>query len=505
MTLNRVPFYIFIALLMVLGVGTAWLRCITTGVPILPGKQQPVWSIEARIDFIANDEALTVALDLPDTIPGFKLIEEQATSPGYGFSLVKKEGDKWAEWTKRFASGRQTLYYNAQYVTTDDVRPRVEKTPPVISQVFWSEAETTAAQEILKHVWDITSSSASTAREIIKLINDPAPDQNTALLLAAVPDKPQLLVNLLNQSGIASRIVKGLQLEDARRRQALISMVETYTDKGWLLINPTTGEQGVPRNVLLWSRGAPALLDVVGGINSRISFSMIEQKVPALVLSKAQTNNNFFSYLGVYKLPIEEQGVFKMLFLLPLGALVVVFMQLVVGLRTAGTFMPILISLAFLQTSLLMGLISFVSIVSFGLLLRSYLSHLNLLLVARISTLMVLVIFLISLLSLLGYQFGINTGVTATFFPMIIIAWTIERMSILWEEEGSKEVLIQGGGSLLVSVVAYLLMRMEIVNHLTFNFPELNLITLALILIMGQYTGYKILELYRFRQMGSNE
>jgi hypothetical protein len=36
------------------------------------------------------------------------------------------------------------------------------------------------------------------------------------------------------------------------------------------------------------------------------------------------------------------------------------------------------------------------------------------------------------------------------------------------------------------------------VQHLTFNFPELNLVLLALILAMGQYTGYKLTELYRF-------
>jgi hypothetical protein len=84
---------------------------------------------------------------------------------------------------------------------------------------------------------------------------------------------------------------------------------------------------------------------------------------------------------------------------------------------------------------------------------------------------------------------------------MIIIAWTIERMSILWEEEGAKEVLKQGGGSLLVAVLAYLLMQAQVIAHLSFNFPELNLVLLALILAMGQYTGYKLTELRRFRAM----
>ena len=179
-----------------------------------------------------------------------------------------------------------------------------------------------------------------------------------------------------------------------------------------------------------------------------------------------------FSSFGIHRLPVEEQSMFKLLLLLPLGAVVVVFMRVIVGLHTAGTFMPILIALAFLQTSLLPGLISFVSVVGIGLLLRSYLSRLNLLLVARIATLLVLVIFIISAMSIIGYQMGYSTGMTITFFPMIIIAWTIERMSILWEEEGPHEVLIQGGGSLFVAIIAYLLMDMPLLKHLTFNFQK---------------------------------
>ena len=87
---------------------------------------------------------------------------------------------------------------------------------------------------------------------------------------------------------------------------------------------------------------------------------------------------------------------------------------------------------------------------------------------------------------------------TVTFFPMVILAWTIERMSILWEEDGAREVLVQGSGSLFVAVLAYLLMDAPLARHLTFNFPELHLVTFGLILLMGQYTGYKLSEMRRF-------
>ncbi|KAA0875677.1 inactive transglutaminase family protein [Nitrincola tapanii] len=502
--ISRAPFYTIIALLILVGLGSALTRHLQLGIPWLPGEQKQVWLIEARVDFNASGTAVLASLDLPDNPPGFTLLNEQAASPGYGFSIIENDGQRRGEWSKNTATGAQTLYYKAQFITDPD-KPisRVERRPRV-KEVFWDEPEATAATYVLELAQSKSSTPESLTRELIRLIQNPEPGQNTALLLSA-SSRVAALEKLLNQAGIPARIAIGLYLEDARRRQATTPMIEIFVDDRWLVFNPETGEQGLPENLLLWQRGGDSLLDVMGGSRSRVSFSMIEQTLPSLELAQTQFAGQGFAWLGVHTLPIEEQSMFKLLFLLPLGAMVVVFMRIIIGLKTSGTFMPILIALAFLQTSLGLGLISFVSIVAMGLVIRTYLSRLNLLLVSRIATLVILVVFLVSFLSLVGYQLGFSTGMTITFFPMIIIAWTIERMSILWEEEGPREVLTQGGGSLLVAVLAYLLMQLPISGHLTFNFPELNLVILALIMLMGQYTGYKFSELRRFRALLENQ
>ena len=498
---RQVSFYAMVLLVAFSGLSFAWLRHAQTGIPFFPGEEKAVWLIEARIDFLARGGPVTASLALPEKIPGFRLYTEQAASPGYGFSIFTEDNDRRGEWTRRQASGEQSLYYSAQVVETLDFTEE-EFTQTVQSDaVYWEDAQHMAAEQLIKRARTTSSSPGSLTRELIKLLNLATQNQNTSLLLTQEEDPSDLLGKLLNQAEVPSRTVLGLYLDDARRRQQLTPMLEVLTDEGWLLFNPETGESGIPDNLLLWHRGGKSLLDVTGGIHSGVSFSMIRQTVPAAQLAAVQDSQSIFSIIGIHHLPIEEQSMFKLLLLLPLGAAVVVFMRVLIGLQTAGTFMPILISLSFLQTSLLPGLIGFVGVVSFGLLLRSYLSRLNLLLVARIATLVVLVIFLISALSIVGYQLGYSTGMTITFFPMIIIAWTIERMSILWEEEGPHEVLLQGGGSLLVAVIAYLLMQATMIKHLSFNFPELNLVLLAAILTMGQYTGYKLSELRRFRAM----
>jgi hypothetical protein len=497
---SRLPFYIAVFLLIAAGISLAIWRHVEMRIPWLTGEQRPVWMVEARVDFDAANDPVLASLNIPDQPPGFRVLSEQAASPGYGFSIVDKAGSRRAEWTKRDASGPQTLYFKVQLVPDSNAQPSPPAQPPKARRVFWEEPQATAVREILEQARDRSSTPESMTRELIHLMQPDTRTQNTTLLVSE-ENYLGLLVNMLNHAGIPARTADGLKLEDARRRQKLTPFLQIYNGEEWLTFNPKTAEQGVPEDLLLWRQGSASLLDVVGAGNSEVGFSILRQTIPALQLATMQFNTAGLGFLSFYELPIEEQSMFRMLLLLPLGALVVAFMRMVIGIRTSGTFMPVLIAVAFVQTTLMPGLIAFLSIVAIGLVMRGYLSSLNLLLVSRISALIILVIFITAGLSIFGYQMGFNTGMTVTFFPMVIIAWTIERMSILWEEEGGREVLVQGSGSLFVAICAYLLMSLPLAGHLSFNFPELHLVVLGLILLMGQYTGYKLSELRRFTPM----
>ncbi|MEC9483310.1 MAG: UUP1 family membrane protein, partial [Halomonas sp.] len=371
--------------------------------------------------------------------------------------------------------------------------------PAVPQDIAWERPYDTAAEGIIARAHQQSADAFTFARELIQDFSGDRQDENARLLLTQF-DRAPLLVRLLNQAGIAAREVDGLLLEDGRRRQSLSSWLQVFDEEGnWVLINPVSGEQGRPDNLLLWEAGGQPVLEVLGGSNSRVSFSMLEHNEPAAVAVRNQLVNNTLLNFSIHSLPLEEQSLFKTILLIPIGALVVVLLRVLIGIKTSGTFMPVLIALAFIQTSLVTGLVGFLLVVAVGLVIRSYLSHLNLLLVARVSAVIITVIAIISLFSVLSYRMGLNAGMTITFFPMIILSWTIERMSILWEEEGPKQVLIQGGGSLLTAVLAYLAMNNPWIRHITFNFLGIQLILMSLILLLGNYTGYRLLELRRFK------
>jgi hypothetical protein len=185
--------------------------------------------------------------------------------------------------------------------------------------------------------------------------------------------------------------------------------------------------------------------------------------------------------------------------LIPLGAFVVVVLRNLVGIATLGTFMPVLLALALLEMPLKSGLIMFSVIVGAGLWFRFLLARLNMLVVPRVAACVVIVTLLMMILSVVSYKLGMRDGLQITLFPMIILAWTIERMSLIWEEEGKRSALMQVGGSLIVAVIAFAFMSVPQVKYWAFYFPELLLVLLALIILIGRYTGYRLSELFRFR------
>ena len=103
------------------------------------------------------------------------------------------------------------------------------------------------------------------------------------------------------------------------------------------------------------------------------------------------------------------------------------------------------------------------------------------------------------MLTVLSFKLGLERGLSIGLFPIVIMTMTIERMTLVWEERGAREALEQGLGSLVVGALCYFVMSLRIVEHLFFVFPELLLGVLAVILLLGRYSGYRLTELYRFR------
>ncbi len=503
MLASRAKIGLVATLLIGTGLGLTLYKVMQLGLPLMPGEFREVWTIESKVTFKPASGPVEVALQMPEALGGWVMLDEHFASSGFGFAVDDSNGRPEARWTRQVLEHPATLYYKIQaYRASDsalgDYPVRVGDRPRL-------EADEAAAMERLVEVLRENSAGPeSLTRLMVQYFNRDDSGPDAAFLKDSYSGEPEaLMLDVLAFADIPAHQLRGIRLQDGRRRQTLTTLLEIYDGQHWLVFDPVTADIGLPGDFFVWQRGPGAALRVVGGRDSRLEFALLSNNLPAKTVVSMEEESENYALLdfSIYALPVEQQGAFKGLLLIPVATFVVVVLRILVGIKTSGTFMPVLIAIAFLQTTLSVGLVIFLTLISVGLWIRSWLSHLNLLLVARVSAVVIVVILLMALLAVISYKLGLDQALTVTFFPAIILSWTVERMSILWEEEGGREVLVQGSGSLFVAVLAYLVMSVPLVEHLTFNFPELLLSLLGVVLLFGKYTGYRLSELYRFRDM----
>ena len=501
---QRIQLTIIVVVLVLLGSGLALYKHFKLGFPFLPTKKETVWTVEATLTFKADGGPAQVSFNLPDAGEFHSILDRKSVAKDYSFEIR----DGRAVWETQNAQGSQTLFLQATIYRRSGVQAETREFDAAAVPMLES-ATKVAAESIIAKARQAGDTAEKIAVLIMSALNDPINPNARRLLTDAdqFGGKLNLAAGLLNMAGIKARAVRGLDLAEAKKKQRLKGYVEILTDAGPRLISPRSAEVESPREFLLWAKHDESILEITGGSGGEISMSTVSGKRPArtAAIQHGKFSRSMLIDFSIYSLPLSQQNTFKLLLLIPIGALVVVILRNLVGIHTSGTFMPILIAMVFLQVNLLVGLTLFILIVGIGLVLRSYLSHLNLLLVPRISAVLVFVIIIYVAISVISIKLDIEAGLRVTFFPMIIISWTIERMSVLWEEEGPREVFVQGGGSLFSASIIYLAMKNKLIAHLAFSFPELLLVVLAVIVMIGSYSGYRLSELRRFEPLVREE
>lgn len=504
--MKRAPLWISVGLLIAAGLGLAAYKVVVFGFPVRPAVESQVWTVQARFTVDSYTRPIKVALQIPIQPPGFAILDENFVSRGFGLTIIHEEIGREAHWAIREAAGRQTFYYRA-VVTPDESLIGNLEPPSRVEVSSLGEPYDTARQTIVDAARTQSADVRSFTTEILERLNDSNPDENTELLLARGRSpgmRAQMAVSLLLSGGTPARVAYGLRLRDGERQAHFDPYLEVWDGAEWTWFDPTSGEQGIPPDLFLWWRSDKPLIDVIGGFNPEVEISTWRNVLPALEIAERRADLEESSILdfSLLRLPIQVQSVYQVLLLVPIGAFFMVLLRNVIGIKTVGTFLPVLVALAFRETRLVAGLILFLTVVAAGVGLRFLMDRLRLLMVPRLAAVLVIVVLCLLLISILSHQLGLEMGLSVALFPVVILTIAIERVSILWEEVGPREALHQSLGTLVVAAIAYLVMGLDTVQYLVFVFPELLLVVLAGILVLGRYTGYRLFELRRFRELG---
>ncbi len=497
--------YVLASILTVTGLAIFFYQWRVIGFPLTVDAETPVWTIESAVSFTGGRGSIKVYQHVPTLTPGFRVLNENHVSRGFGFSLNYATGGREAQWAVRRAEGPQTIYYRIT-VYEDRSARSADTTPPFPPLPVIEEPYRTATDVIVADVREQSADTASFTTELLSRFNDRSPDANVELLLSDVGSEAEFVdtvTMVLAAARIPARVVHGFPLAGRQRNTQPVSWLEVHDGDTWRYFDPRSGAETLPERFLVWWRGNEPLARIEGGSDLEVDFAVQESYIDAVAIAEIQRDQvgSPFPDMSLYSLPIRTQAVYSVLLMVPIGALIMVLMRNLVGIDAFGTFMPVLIALAFRETQLLWGIVLFTVLIALGLSIRFFLERLRLLLVPRLSAVLIVVVLLMLFVSILSDRLDMERGISVALFPMVIIAMTIERMSIVWEERGPIDALRAAMGSLVVAVFAYIAMGLSWLEHLIFTFPELLLVVLALVLLAGRYTGYRLLELGRFKAL----
>lgn len=477
------------------------------GFTFSPKVLTDIWVVDAKITFDATDDDVTVALSIPeDNNGGFEILSEEIIAKGYSINQDKANNRIILKGQNK--TGKQTLYYKLNIYDNTKSKGVKMKAPQKIERPILSDEEKLQMTKI----WELSElQEGDKVQKIIKTINQEIANPSMSLILPFNYNSKEFaekIIQVLAYKRIPARIARALKLEEGKKTEKPDILLEAYINDNWVLYDLNTANIGLPENWVVFQRGGISLLDVRGGVDSKVMFSVLKSVATPLKMAeyKAKANEEISRYqYSIYTLPVLEQNTLKWLMIFPLAILIVVIMRNIIGVSTMGTFTPMLLAMSLVKTGFVSGLVCFSVMILLGLIMRALVAKLNLLLVPRISFVVIFVILLIQLLTIIGYRFNYEIVSSAIFFPIIITAWIIERASITWEEDGAMNTLKEIFNTLLTAIATYVVISNDTVRHIMFAFNELNIVILFIVMLLGTYTGYRLTELTRFAPLAKDK
>ncbi len=262
-------------------------------------------------------------------------------------------------------------------------------------------------------------------------------------------------------------------------------------------------------NIKPISAKAPIVVPTVEATPTAVLMPTI---MPVANITEAKSNkvnyevgkwNGLNSFRWMIKLATERgvpTNTIVLLLLLPLVATLASFLHYVVGLSGYGIFMPTMIAVAFLATGFFGGLLLFALILMISLLGNVILKKLKIhFWPARAINLLFISVAVFGLMILTSFVDLIDIS-KISIFPilfMILLAEDFVRTQLVKSKNEAKNLMI---GTIVLAITGAVIMNFESIQDLVLRYPELILlIVLVANLVIGNYSGIRLMEIKRFK------
>jgi hypothetical protein len=498
--------YILAAVLAAIGLGLFAYKHFVVGLPLHERATVAAWQVESELLVTAAGGALKIAMFEPEDSTNLAVLDHRVAAPEFGVTVAQEGANRVINLTVRNAIGRMAARQRFLVHPNDQRGPDRAQVPPFSQEITLNETARGIARSLYASALAKSSDKVSLVSVLLHDLTSTDRSENVRYLLGddRSPRRIALLAaQILRVNNTAARPVHGLDLASTGISVEIKSWLEVLIEDHWQPFTIAHDQPQLPRTYFAWWRGDAPLVRVEGGNldRARISVTRVDQTMLHQALKLGKRQEAFVTGYSLYSLPATQREVFRVIMTIPAGVFLLVVLRNLVGLRGVGTFMPVLIALAFRETQLLWGIVLFSAVLSAGLLVRLYFEHLKLLLVSRLAAILMFVILLMAIITIVSSKLEFERALSVALFPLVILTMTIERISVVWDERGPAEAVKLAVMSLIIAAICYQFMSARSVQYIFFAFPELVLVLVALTLLIGRYTGYRFTELFRFGEL----
>ncbi|MDQ1283843.1 MAG: transglut protein [Patescibacteria group bacterium] len=208
---------------------------------------------------------------------------------------------------------------------------------------------------------------------------------------------------------------------------------------------------------------------------------------------------NFFLREGV---PLETV---ILILMLPIIATFIAFLRQVVGIKAFGIYTPLIVTFAFLATNgIKYGIAIFAAVILAGMVMRFVLRPFRLLYLPRVAIMLTAVAILILGVLVLGGGMRRTGLASVSIFPILIMITIVEKFITVQIEKGNKMAIILALETLGISIVGYFIASSEFLIRFLASYPWAILATIPINIILGKWTGLRLTEYWRFKEVIKN-
>lgn len=178
----------------------------------------------------------------------------------------------------------------------------------------------------------------------------------------------------------------------------------------------------------------------------------------------------------------------------PLGAMVVVFVRLTLGIRVLGPFRAVLLAVAFHMTGALVGISFFAIVVASVLVLKPLIRRLTPTYFGRSAATLTAVVTIILIGMMIAEGLGVEVAARVAYFPVVVLTLTGDAFATTLRREGPRSAIWRIGATTAVALLITAIVSLAAVRESFIAYPETVLLALVGIVLIARHGSLRLLK-----------